>query len=139
MDTERTRAVVSRMYDAYARGDLDAAVAFLHDDIDWIIHSPIEVFPFSGARRGKAEVLQVLGEIAGEYELKRYIPEAIIADGDRAAVMSNVAFVQRSTGRTLSFRIADFLLLRDGKIVEFREMTDTFDLTQQALGRWLDV
>jgi ketosteroid isomerase-like protein len=47
--------------------------------------------------------------------------------------------MQRATGRMLSFRIVNFLRLRDGKVVEFREFTDTLDLTQQALGRFLDV
>jgi ketosteroid isomerase-like protein len=55
----------------------------------------------------------------------------------RAAVMSNVAFVQRSTSRMLSFRTANFLRFRDGRLVEFREFWDVFDVVEQALGRWL--
>lgn len=139
MKTEETRAVVHRLYEAYARGDIDAVAAMLDEDIDWIIHGPIEVFPFGGARRGKAAVLQVFAEIAREYQLQRYQPEIMLAVGENAAVLSDVAFVQRATRRTLSFRIADFMRLRNGKVYEFREFTDSFDVTQQALGRWLDV
>jgi ketosteroid isomerase-like protein len=54
-------------------------------------------------------------------------------------VMSDVAFKQRSTDRTLRFHIADFLRFRDGRIVEFREFTNTFDLVEQALGRMLAI
>jgi ketosteroid isomerase-like protein len=83
---------------------------------------------------GAVEVMQ---EIASHYELKRYTPEITLADGDRAACLANVAFEQRATGRTLTFKIADFLRFEDNRLIEFRELSDTFDLTQQALGRWL--
>ena len=58
---------------------------------------------------------------------------------DRAAVMSNVAFVQRATNRMLSFRLVNLLRFRDGRVIEFREFSDTFDVVEQALGRWLVV
>ncbi len=80
-----------------------------------------------------------MGEIAEHYELKTYKPEAVIVDGDRAAVMSDVSFVQRASGRTLRFRLANFLRFKDGRIVEFREFANTFDVVEQALGRWLQV
>jgi ketosteroid isomerase-like protein len=97
------------------------------------------VFPFVGAGRGKAAVLETLAGIASAYAVERYQPEIIVVEGERAAVVSNVAFMQRSTGRTLSFRNANFLRFRDGRVVEFREFADTFDVVEQALGRWLMV
>jgi len=139
VDTETTRDLVHHLYDAYARGDGEALAGILHEDIDWFIYGPAEVFPFAGVRKGKPAVIEVLQTIAQQYELKRYVPEIILADGDRAAALSNVAFVQRSTGRTLTFRIADFLRFESGRLVEFRELMDSFDVTQQALGRWLKV
>ena len=30
----------------------------IDDDVDWVIYGPIELFPFLGARRGKAAVLE---------------------------------------------------------------------------------
>ena len=46
---------------------------------------------------------------------------------------------QRSTDRTLRFHIANFLRIRDGRLVEFREFANTFDLVEQALGHMLPV
>jgi hypothetical protein len=100
-------------------------------------NGPLEVFPFQGPRSGKAAVLAAMSEIATLYELKRHVPKR--ADGDRAAVLANVAFVQRATGRTLTFKLANFLRFESGLLIEFRELSDTFDATQQALGRWLRV
>jgi uncharacterized protein len=53
--------------------------------------------------------------------------------------MSDVAFKQRSSGRTLTFHIADFLGFRDGRLFEFREFMNTFDVVQQVLDRQLAV
>lgn len=139
MDTEATRSIVRQLYDAYIKGDAERFASFLDDNLDWVIHAPIEVFAFAGPRKGKVAVLEALAGIADDYELKKYEPQLFLVDGDRAAVMSEVGFVQRSSGRMLRFRIADFLRLRNGKVVEFREFTDTFDVTQQALGRFFDL
>ena len=134
-----TRAIVESFYQAYAAGDLDRVAALIHDDIEWIMYGPVQVFPFQGPRKGKAQVLDVLGAIGKDYALERYVPEIIIVEGERAAVVSEAAFMQRATKRTLSLRLANFLRFSDGRLIDFREFTDTFDVVEQALGRWLDV
>lgn len=139
METEATRTLVRRLYEAYARGDREAFEAMIHHDIDWVIYGPIELFPFAGVRKGKMEVLQALGQLLRQFELKRLEPEIVVVDGERAAVLSNVAFVQRATGRVLTFRLVDFLRFADRRVVEFRELLDSLDVAQQALGRWLRV
>jgi ketosteroid isomerase-like protein len=134
-----TRAIVKSFYEAYAAGDLDRVAALIHDDIEWMMYGPVQVFPFQGPRKGKAQVLDVLAAIGKDYALERYVPEIIIVEGERAAVVSEAAFMQRATKRTLSIRLANFLRFSDGRLIEFREFTDTFDVVEQALGRWLDV
>jgi ketosteroid isomerase-like protein len=75
--------------------------------------------------------------IAAAYSLQSYKQEIMIVDGDRAAVMSDVSFTQRATNRTMRFRVANFLRFQDGKLIEFREFTNSFDVVEQALGREL--
>jgi uncharacterized protein len=67
------------------------------------------------------------------------VPQFTVVEGDHAAVMSDVAFKQRSSGRTLRFHIADFLRFCDGRLVQFREFMNTFDVVQQVLDRQLTV
>ena len=134
-----TRALVHELYDSYARRESDRVAALLHDDIDWIIYAPITLFSFAGPRRGRDAVLQVLGGIAEQYRVERYVPVSVIVEDDRAAVMADAMFVQQSSGRTLRFYLVDFLRFRDGKIVEFREFMNTFDVAEQALGRYLPI
>jgi ketosteroid isomerase-like protein len=53
--------------------------------------------------------------------------------------MSDVSFLQRASGRTLRFRVANFLQFSDGKVVQFREFMNTFDVAEQALGHFIKV
>jgi ketosteroid isomerase-like protein len=51
LETEITRNLVRRLYDAVAGGDVSALSGLIHNDIDWIINSPlknpaVEAFPF---------------------------------------------------------------------------------------------
>ena len=134
-----TRETVQRLYDTYARRDFDQIAAAIHDDIDWVIYSPVSVFPFAGRRQGRGAVLQAMAGIAEQYVLESYKNEITIVDSDRAAVMSDVSFTQRATKRILRFRVANFLRFQDGKLIEFREFAKSFDVVEQALGRELDI
>jgi ketosteroid isomerase-like protein len=60
-------------------------------------------------------------------------------EGDRAAALIRTSFVQRSTGRTMNMHFATFMRFADGRVIEFREFSDTFDVVQQALGASLHV
>ncbi len=132
-----TRTIVRELYDAYGKGDGPRVARLLHDDIDWVIYAPVDVFPFAGVRHGRQAVLGALADIGATYLLRSYQPEIMLVDGDRAAVMSDVHFVQKSSGRALRFRLANFLRVENGRVIEFREFIDTFDAVEQALGREL--
>lgn len=134
-----TRAAVNELYAAYSSRNFQRIAEILDEDIDWIIYGPVQVFPFAGQRRGRTAVLEAMGSIAKDFSLERYEPRIVIVEGDRAAVMSEVAFLQRSTGRMLSMQLANFLRFRNGRLIEFREFANTFDLVEQALGRWIDL
>ena len=135
----QTRATLKDLYSAYREGNAERIAALIDEDIDWCIYGPARVFPFEGPRRGKAQVIDVLAAIGAQYELKRHDQQMMIVEGERAAVLSQAAFVQRATGRTLSMRLINFVRVRDGRIVEFREFSDTFDVVEQAAGTWLQV
>lgn len=139
MGSNDTRTTVQELYDAYERRDLARVSEMLHDDIDWVIYGPIAVFPFAGPRKGRAAVLEAMQHIAVNYTLERYKNEIIIVEGERAGVMSDVTFTQNNSGRKLRFRIANFVRFQDGRVIEFREFANTFDVVEQALGRELSL
>lgn len=134
-----TRAAVKDMYSAYAKGDVGRVALLLHEDIDWIIYGPVSVFPFAGVRHGRAAVLEAMAAIGAAYQLESHKVEQTIIDGDRAAVLADLGFKQRATGRSLRFRVANFLRFDDGRLIEFREFADSFDLVEQALGHTVEL
>ncbi len=139
MGDDATRATVRDLYDAYGRRDFERVATFIHDDIDWLIYGPVSIFPFAGPRRGRVAVLQAMAAIAEHYSLEKYTPEIVIVEENRASVMSDVSFTQRATNRILRFRVANFLRLQDGLLIEFREFANTFDVAEQALGHELQL
>ena len=139
MAESRTHAAVRDLYEAYERRDFERVAALLHDDIDWVIYGPVSVFPFAGPRRGRAAVLEALAGIAERFAVESYTREIVVVEGDRAAVMSDVSFRQRETDRLLRFRLANFLHFQDGRVIEFREFANTFDVVEQALGHELSL
>ena len=137
MTSEQTRAAVTDFYGAYAKGDVARVASYVGDDINWVIYAPRSLFGFAGPRRGKQAVLDTLAAIAKEYALESYVPKIIIADEGRAAVISEVRFAQRVSGRVLNFRIADVMRLEGGRIVDFEEFVDSVDVAEQAMGQLL--
>jgi ketosteroid isomerase-like protein len=134
-----SHATVESLYDAYERRDLARFADMLHKDIDWVIYAPVALFPFAGPRRGRTAVLEALTAIADSYALERYTREIVIVEDGRAAVIADVSYRQRATGRTMRFRVANFLRFADGKVIEFREFANTFDVVEQVLGRELQL
>lgn len=133
------RANVCDLYDAYSRRDFDRVAAFIHEDIDWVIYAPLSVFRFAGPRHGRAAVLAAMAEVAVQFALESYVPQITLVDGDRAALVSDVSFRQRTTGRMLRMRVAGFLRWQDGRVIEYREFIDSFDAVEQALGREIEI
>lgn len=139
MSESATRATVEDVYDAYGRRDMERVAALLHDDIDWVIYGPIEVFPFVGMRRRRKAVLEAIVTLFELFSLESHQREIMIVEDDRAAIMSDVGFKQRATGRTLRFRVANFMRFQDGRLIEFREFADSFDLVEQAIGHAVEL
>ncbi|MFA6265172.1 MAG: nuclear transport factor 2 family protein [Pseudolabrys sp.] len=139
MADSETREAVNALYAAYAGHDFDRVASLLHDDIDWVIYGPIDIFPFVGMRRGRAAVVQALAGLAQVYRLQSHRIEVLIVDGDRAAVMADIGFNQIATGRLLRFRVANFLRIADGRLIEFREFADSFDQVEQAIGHAVEI
>lgn len=107
----------------------------IDDDVDWAIYGPIDMFPFLGARRGKAAVLEVLRHIADNIRVRRFDREAIMLGVDSAASMLRYSLTTLDSDKPLSLRIAHFAQFKAGRLTSLRVLVDTFDLVEQALGR----
>src|SRR5262245_34486418 len=140
MSATSSRALVSAFYDALITRDAQRIVSFVADDVDWLMYGPVDLFPFCGQHRGKAAVFDVFArQIPAILQVTGYVQDYLLVDGDRAASFNRVTATERTTGRVIACRIAQFLRLQGDKIVEFRSLVDTLDLVEQMLGRTLDL
>jgi ketosteroid isomerase-like protein len=136
---ELLRKRLTAIYAAYEKGDLQATLAAFAEDADFISYAPLEVFPYLGHRPGKAAIGATLQAVHTHFEFLNYKPVFLLADGDCAAAIIEMRLRQRSTGRIINVRLAHFMRFREGRIVEFREFTDSFDAVQQVLGREIQI
>jgi ketosteroid isomerase-like protein len=127
------------IHDAFKRGDHERFASYYDENIDWTFHAPISVFPFAGRRVGKPAVFLSLRQLNAGYKLQGFAAQMVLADGDRAAVISEIAMMQRATSRTIRCRVASFYRVRNGRVVEYQGFVDSFDAVEQALGRYIEV
>jgi ketosteroid isomerase-like protein len=134
------RAVVEAFYKALSIRDMETLGDYLDDDVVWTISGPVDILPFCGQRIGKTVVLNLLcRDIPTLLSGRRFVPSAMLVDGDRAAVLGKLTATKRESGRAISYRIAHFMRFRDEKVVEYVSIIDSFDAVEQMLGHALDV
>jgi ketosteroid isomerase-like protein len=107
----------------------------IDDDVDWAIYGPIDMFPFFGAHRGKAAVLEVVRQIADNIKVHRFDRESILLGVDSAASMMRYSLTALDSSKPISLRLAHFAQFRAGRLLNIRVLVDTFDLVEQVLGQ----
>jgi ketosteroid isomerase-like protein len=113
---------------------------YLDDDVTWSVTGPVDLLPFCGQRRGKRDVIDTIVRLGPSVlRIKAMEIEEILVDGDRAATFMRLTAIHCETGRTVSYRCAQFLRFRDNKLFEFRALIDSFDAAEQMLGHPIGV
>ena len=107
---------------------------FIDDNVDWAIYGPIDMFPFFGARHGKAAVVEVVRQIADWVQIHSLNRESILLGVDTAASIVRFSLTGRDRNRPISLRLAHFAQFKDTRLISLRVVVDTFDLVEQALG-----
>jgi ketosteroid isomerase-like protein len=108
--------------------------ALIDDDVDWAIYGPIDMFPFLGARHGKAAVIEVVRQIAETVSIRRFDRETIMLGADQAGSMMRYSLTALDSNKPISLRLAHFAKFRAGRLLSIRVLVDSFDLVEQALG-----
>jgi len=135
--TEATRAAIEDIIDAFRRGDHARLAARYDDDLDWLLHAP--TLPSAGVRRGKNAVLAGLLGVYRNFRIVSYKVPLVLVDGDRAAMISDLELVERSSERLIASQVASFQRFRDGKMIEYRGFSGHFDPAGGGLGQDIEV
>ncbi|MBS0531452.1 MAG: nuclear transport factor 2 family protein [Proteobacteria bacterium] len=122
------------LYRAINERHTDELDALIDDEVEWAIYGPIDMFPFFGARRGKAAVLDVCRQVADNVRVHRFDRESVMLGVDMAASMMRFSLTALNQNKPISLRLAQFAQFKGGKLSNMRVIVDTFDLVEQALG-----
>ncbi|MDA9476909.1 ketosteroid isomerase [Bradyrhizobium sp. CCBAU 65884] len=107
----------------------------LHENVEWALYGPVDMFPFLGSRHGKDAVLEVIRHVAGNIQLRRFDRETTILGLDSAASILRCSLLTRASKKPIALRLAQFAQFEAARLINMRALIDTFDLVEQALGR----
>lgn len=136
MSEEATRAVVSRWFGALDAGNVDAAMACLHENVRWI-NSPAEegkpggipglsaIVPWLGDFSSKADVIATFGPWAERQETIRYERLNMMFRDDQALVLVHEAARIRATGLVYDIEFVQRIQVAGDYIIMLRAYWDT--------------
>jgi uncharacterized protein len=101
-------------YAAFQRGDAEAAMKDMSDEIEWIVPGNSAI---AGTYRGKQEVGGFWAQLAGQNFTTD--PQYWFSDEERVVVLT------QTTNAGEAADTVDVLTFRDGQLVKFQSATDT--------------
>jgi len=135
-----SRATVEAFYLAYTSGDPDRIGAVIHDDVEWHVTGPVDAIQVCGSWHGRAAVVDRFAQLVPRILSSRKLDiEHLLVDGDRSAMFGRMTTRHRPSGRVISHRASHIARYRDGKVVYFRIVSDSFDAAEQFLGHRLNI
>ncbi len=122
--------VVRDMYEAFGMKDETRLRQLLHPDVEWI---QCAGFPGGGHRRGQDEVLEkVFRSLRSDWNDWRVEIEEYLDAGDAVVVLGHYAGTHAATKRPMTAVFAHVYIVANGRIVRFRQFTDTHQLVKAA-------
>jgi len=118
-------AAIQRLYAAYGRGDVDAVLAELADDVDWAAEASGTAVPWWGAFRGKGDVPRFFKEIASNVEVTEFELVSLTSNETDVVATIHWTFTVKATGKTASMFMQHWWRFAGGKIVFFRGSEDS--------------
>lgn len=93
-------SIVRRSYDAFARDDMDAVAADLHDEIEW---QQAQGLPHGGTYRGLDEVRRSFFDPLDRDRWSEFSaePDTLLDAGDEVVALGGYRGVAKRTGRCL--------------------------------------
>lgn len=125
--------VVRSVYEAFAKGDVPAVLAAMDPKIEW---NEAENFPYADRNPyvgPNAVVEGVFARLGSEWEYFKLALEEILDAGESVVSRGRYDAVYKKTGVKISAQFVHVWRLRDGKLVNFQQYTDTLQVAK-AIG-----
>ena len=120
-------AAVQRMYEALGRGDIDAILAEVADDVDWVsvATNGSASVPWYGSYQGRAEVKRFFKEIGSNVQITEFSPLSFTSNDTDVMVALVWSITVHATGKSVTLPMQHWFRFADGKIVVVRTAEDS--------------
>lgn len=125
MGAEQNTKTIQGVYEAFGRGDVQAVLDAVTDDVDWAAETSSTVAPWYGVRHGKDGVASFFDAFGSTMEVQEFKPYAFAANDSEVHTVVHCRATNRKTGRAIDHDLHHFFRFRDGKIVFYRGTEDT--------------
>jgi ketosteroid isomerase-like protein len=118
-NTER----VTRIFEAFGRGDVGYILDQLSDDVRFTSHVD-GLVPWAGVHSGKDEVAQFFQAMGGSVDVADHPVNALVAQGDTVVATGDVTFRVRETGKAGSSSWVYIWKLANGRVESYDQFND---------------
>jgi ketosteroid isomerase-like protein len=123
MSTQENVQIVKDALAAISRDDKQGLLALSAEDIEWII--PGEEWPLAGTHRGHTGLADLFQKTSEIVETSFPEPPELVAQGDRVLVLGVSRGRVKATNKTFEDHFVFAITVRDGKLTNIREYSDT--------------
>jgi len=89
---------IQTIYEAFGRGDLEAILGALTDDVDWATETASSVAPWYGVRHGKESVADFFAKFGSAMEIEEFTPLTFAANETHVLTVVRCRAKSRATG-----------------------------------------
>lgn len=116
---------IQTVYEAFGRGDVQAILDVVADDVDWAADGASDVPPWYGVRRSKADVAAFFQDIADSQDVEEFTLLSIAGNDTDVFALNRYRARIKATGKSVEMHLHHYFTLRDGKITYYRGSEDT--------------
>lgn len=122
--SDQNIATVQAIYEAFGRGDVQAILDVLADDVDFASEPDQKIAPWHG-RRSKADVPAFFQAIGETVDVTEFTPLAITSNATDVMAVIRFGVTARASKKSGTMDLHHWWRFRDGKVVLYRGTEDT--------------
>ena len=116
---------VQRIYEAVGRGDVEAILSEVADDVDWAAEAASTSAPWYGSHLGKGGVSRFFQEIGSSIQITDFTPLTFTSNETDVIATIRWAYTVNASGKSAAMNMQHWWRFADGKVVYFRGSEDT--------------
>lgn len=132
MGADENIKTIQGVYEAFGRGDVQAVLDAVTDDVDWAAETTSTVAPWYGVRHGREGVASFFEAFGSTMEIQEFDPYAFAANDTEVHTVVHCRATSRATGKAINHDLHHYFRFENGKIAFYRGTEDSAQ-TEAAL------